>query len=309
MTIGSFIHTFAISNFWMPMEIANYTLKEFFDQKKSPCLSFTVYSLEDNAVKKEEKLHRNDYFQVILLQEGKVNQHIEHESLQLLNNQISVVFPHQINAFELSAKAKGIVVQFDEVLFCSDLLRNELISYSNDLMNKLNHVVLDADTFYKINHYAVQILDLFKNLSPIKKEQIRFYIKIMLLEIIEAAHQNTNGFQAPGQLDVFARFKTLIEENYKSKRTVTYYKDQLQITSKKLNGICKSKTGNTALTIIHERILTEIKRQLIFSSKNHKEIAYDLGFDSPSALNKFVYAKLKETPSELKESLSKIYKY
>ncbi|MBD0825331.1 AraC family transcriptional regulator [Aestuariibaculum marinum] len=291
------------------MEIANYTLKEYFDQKKSPCLSFNVYSLKDLAVKKDEKLHRSDYFQVILLQEGEISQHIEHENFQLLSNQISVVFPHQINAFESDENVNGIVVQFDEVLFCSDLLKNELISYSNDLINKLNHVVLEGDTFSKINHYAVQILDLFKNLSPIKKEQIRFYIKIMLLEIIEAAHQNYKGFQAPDQLDYFARFKTLIEANYKSKRTVTYYKDELQITSKKLNEICKSKTGNTALTIIHERILTEIKRLLIFSGKNHKEIAYELGFDSPSALNKFVYAKLKETPSELKESLSQIYKY
>ncbi|MCF1422886.1 helix-turn-helix domain-containing protein [Mangrovimonas futianensis] len=290
------------------MEIANYTLKEYFDQKKSPCLSFNVYSLNDD-IKKDEQLHRSDYFQVILVQEGEVNQHIEHQSLQLLNNQISVVFPHQINAFELTKNAKGIVVQFDEVLFCSDLLKNELISYNNDLMNKLNHVILDAGEFSKINNYAIQILELFQNLSPIKKEQIRFYIKIMLLEIIEAAHQNYQGFQAPDQLDVFARFKTLIEANFKSKRTVAYYKDELQITSKKLNEICKSKTGNTALNIIHERILTEIKRLLLFSGKNHKEIAFELGFDSPSALNKFVYAKLKETPSELKESLSQIYKY
>lgn len=290
------------------MEIANYTLKEYFDQKKSPCLSFNVYSLNDD-IKKDEQLHRSDYFQVILVQEGEVNQHIEHQSLQLLNNQISVVFPHQINAFELTKNAKGIVVQFDEVLFCSDLLKNELISYNNDLMNKLNHVILDTGEFSKINNYALQILELFQNLSPIKKEQIRFYIKIMLLEIIEAAHQNYQGFQAPDQLDVFARFKTLIEANFKSKRTVAYYKDELQITSKKLNEICKSKTGNTALNIIHERILTEIKRLLLFSGKNHKEIAFELGFDSPSALNKFVYAKLKETPSELKESLSQIYKY
>jgi AraC family transcriptional activator of pobA len=83
----------------------------------------------------------------------------------------------------------------------------------------------------------------------------------------------------------------------------------MQITPKKLNEICKNKTGKTALNIIHERILTEIKRSLIFSGKTHKEIAYDLGFDSPSALNKFVYTKLQETPSELKEELSRIYKY
>lgn len=291
------------------MEIANYTLKEYFDEKKSPCLSFNVHSLGEIAAQKEEILHRSDYFQLFIFEEGQANLQIEHKHLKLSNHQIAVVFPHQINAFAMKKKAKGIVIQFDEVLFCSDLLKNELISYNNDLITKLNHVALSKDVFKKINSYGIQIYELFQGLSPIKKEQIRFHIKIILLEIIEAAHQKYEGIQAPEELDVFARFKALIEENYKSKRTVSFYKDQLQITAKKLNEICKNKTGNTALTIIHERILTEIKRLLIFSGKTHKEIAYSLGFDSPSALNKFVFAKLKETPSELKESLSKIYKY
>lgn len=291
------------------MDIPNYTLKEYFDQKKSPCLSFNVFGLEDSNIQQEEKLHRSDYFQIILLEEGKANQLIEHEHFELSKNQISVVFPNQINAVQLKPDSKGITIQFDEVLFCSDLLKNELISYNNDLINKLNYVTLADDTFSKINDFGTQIYNLFKNLSPIKKEQIRFYIKIMLLEIIEAAHQKHKGFHTPDQLDYFARFKALIEVNFKSERTVSYYKDQLQISAKKLNEICKSKTGKTALNIIHERILTEIKRMLIFSGKSNKEIAYDLGFDSPSALNKFVYAKLKETPSELKEELSKIYKF
>ena len=130
----------------------------------------------------------------------------------------------------------------------------------------------------------------------------------MLLEIIEMAHQTIDTSQTTNQLDYFVRFKTLIEADYKTKRTVTYYANALNITTKKLNSICKSKTSKTALNIIHERLLTEIKRLLVFSGKNHKEIAFDLGFDSPSALNKFVNTKLKETPSELKEELSQIYK-
>ncbi|TRZ43155.1 AraC family transcriptional regulator [Robertkochia solimangrovi] len=291
------------------MEIASYTLKDYYEQKKSPCLSFNVHGLEDIEIQKEEVLHRSDYFQVVIIGEGSAEQQIEHQPFELSRNEISVVFPHQINALKFEDKTKGIIIQFDEVLFCSDLLKNELISYNNDLINKLNRVILDDNARSKIHNYGEQIFELFQTLTPIKKEQIRFQIKIMLLEIIEAAHQTQTGFQAPDQSDYFARFKALIEDNFKSERSVTFYKDQLQITAKKLNEICKSKTGTTALNIIHERILTEIKRALIFSGKNHKEIAYDLGFDSPSALNKFVNAKLKETPTELKESLSRIYKF
>ncbi|GLB49378.1 AraC family transcriptional regulator [Neptunitalea lumnitzerae] len=291
------------------MNIPNYTLKAYFDQKKSPCLSFNVFDVNNPCIEKEIEKHRSDYFQVLFLEEGTAHQCIELENITMQQNQISVVFPHQINALKLDEATKGIIIQFDEVLFCSDLLKNELISYNNDLMYKLNHVVLENHLFHKMHMYAKNIFDLFQDLTPIKKEQIRFYIKIMLLEIIEAAHQNYQGFKTPGEQDLFAKFKTLIEAQFKQERTVAYYTSQLQLTPKKLNEICKSKTGQTALSIIHERILTEIKRLLLFSGKSHKEIAFELGFDSPSALNKFVYAKLKETPSELKQELSQIYKF
>ncbi|MFC6860937.1 AraC family transcriptional regulator [Zunongwangia atlantica] len=291
------------------MEIINYTLKAYFDQKKSPCLSFNVFDLNDPCIKLEAQQHRSDYFQVVLLEQGSLQQNIELENISLATNHITVVFPHQINAITTKTAAKGIVVQFDEVLFCSDLLKNELISYNHDLMHKLNHVILETATFKKIYAYAYNIFELFKELTPIKKEQIRFYIKIMLLELIEAAHQNYEGLKTPEQQDQFAKFKSLIETHFKQERTVGYYTSALQLTPKKLNEICKNRTGQTALNIIHERILTEIKRLLLFSGKSHKEIAFELGFDSPSALNKFVYAKLKETPTELKQELSQIYKF
>lgn len=292
------------------MKIANYTLRGYFEQKSSPCLSFNVYKIGEQSGQHYAALHRSDYFQLIILQQGKIRQNIDQNSFEVGHNQLTLVFPHQINAFEIIDKeTDGIIIQFDEMLFCSDLLKNELIAYNDDLMKKLNHVILPDGVFSKVNDYAVQILGLFREISPIKKEQIRFYIKIMLLEVIEAAHQHHNGFHSPDMADFFARFKALIETYFKTERTVSYYTDQLQMTSKKLNEICKNRTGQTPLSIIHERILTEIKRMLLFSGKNHKEIAYELGFDSPSALNKFVYAKLKETPTELKQELSQIYKF
>ena len=291
------------------MNVPYYSLKKYFDHKNTPCLSFNVYDLKELENYNEELLHRNDYFQVIFLDSGTLEQHIELNTYELNSTNISIVFPHQITSLKNLESAKGIVIQFDEVLFCSDLLKNELIAYSSDLINKLNHIELDEKKHQEIHKHARQIKSLFDDLSPIKKEQIRFFIKIMLLEIIEAAHQNINGYSGPEELDHYAKFKTLIEANFLENRTVSFYAEKLQLTTKKLNEVCKNKTGITALQIIHERILVEIKRLLLFSGKSHKEIAFTLGFDSPSALNKFVYSKLQETPSELKEELSRIYKY
>lgn len=76
------------------------------------------------------------------------------------------------------------------------------------------------------------------------------------------------------------------------------------ITSKKLNEICKAEAGMTALSVIHERLIVETRRLLLFSGKSIKEISFTLGFTSPPAFNRFVYSKTNKTPTQLRESLS-----
>ena len=89
---------------------------------------------------------------------------------------------------------------------------------------------------------------------------------------------------------------------------MTDYASQLGISSKKLNEICKRESGMTALEVIHERLMVEIKRMLLFSGERIKEIAFTLGFASVSSFNKFIYSKTCKTPTELKNSLSQNYK-
>ncbi|GGH60025.1 AraC family transcriptional activator of pobA [Filimonas zeae] len=291
------------------MEIRNHSLKEVFDKKNTACLSFHVYEVQDGYLNENDALHRSDYFQVVLLESGEAKQQVEENIHVLTANTVSVVFPNQVNLLDVNNKSRGIVIQFDEVLFCSDLLKNELSAYSNDLIGKLNYITLPTHKYMQVYAYATQILKAFRNLSPIKKEQIRFFIKIMLLEIIEAAHPRENSFQVPDQADQYARYKSLIEVDFKTERTVTYYAEKLRTTTGKLNEICKIRAGKTALQVIHERLLTEIKRLLLFSGMSCKEISFELGFDSPSALNKFVIAKTNATPGELKQQLSRIYNY
>jgi AraC family transcriptional activator of pobA len=47
---------------------------------------------------------------------------------------------------------------------------------------------------------------------------------------------------------------------------------ELAITSKKLNALNKKHSGETAINAIHNRILTEIKRQLLFSDLSQKKL-------------------------------------
>ncbi|PCI98861.1 MAG: hypothetical protein COB15_05070 [Flavobacteriales bacterium] len=59
---------------------------------------------------------------------------------------------------------------------------------------------------------------------------------------------------------------------------------------------------------MHHRLLLEAKRLLLFKEESHKEIAYALGFDSPSSFSSFIKMKTGKTPSDLQVELEVIHK-
>ena len=292
------------------MYLKRFEIKKNIQKTDDKNLSFRVFELGTASVGDYLKPHKKDHFCIILVETGNIKVHIE-DKIHLLNSgKISIIFPDQIHfVSNLSADLSGKIILFEEVLFCSDILKNELSAYNVNLSAHLNCTALSSHEFEQVLPIIKNIQDIYNAPSLVKKEQGRFYIKIFLLGIIESIHgqhpvlhQDTQG---PDQ-NAYIAFKKLLNHQYKSERTVQYYALKLAITTKKLNGLNKKYSGETEINAINNRILTEIKRQLLFTDLSHKEIAFDLGFSSPSALNKFVRAKLKETPTDLQNGLAQI---
>lgn len=291
------------------MDLPLHTLSRYFAEKGKPNLPFNIELIDKNYVAGPREIHAHDYFQIILIDNGDAIHNIEYESpIVMKDYTISVVFPKQIHQITFSPDCKGLILMFDEALFCSDILKKELSSYNINLFHKLNFIEYQKTEYLKIRNIVSEITVLFNKISPIKKEQIRFYIKILLLQLIEYVHEKEQPAKNLLVVSIYAKYKDLIENQYIATRKVTDYASQLGISSKKLNEICKRESGMTALEVIHERLMVEIKRMLLFSGERIKEIAFTLGFASVSSFNKFIYSKTCKTPTELKNSLSQNYK-
>jgi AraC family transcriptional activator of pobA len=103
-------------------------------------------------------------------------------------------------------------------------------------------------------------------------------------------------------------FYLLIEAHYSENVGVQFYIDNLGTTEKKLAEATKKHTGLSPLQVIHNRVLLEAKRLMLFEDKTHKEIAYQLGFDSPASFSSFIKSKTGLAPLELTKQLAGIHK-
>lgn len=285
-----------------------YKLEDLFKAYQKPCIAFNMVKIGLEPLFDEDKPHRNDYYQIIVLEKGTMNLTIEFDTYKASAPCVSVIFPKQFHQVEFPAEARGEIIMFGDELFCSAVLKKDLSAYNVNLQRRLNYIPSSTEDFTMLRDVTTNIRTLYEQITLAKKEQIKFYIKILLLKLIEYGHSKEPSRAETEDADIYLHFRDLVEEQFKECRLVQRYAEKLNITPKRLNAICNQYAGETALNVIHERILLEIKRLLVFFDYSHKEIAYDLGFDSPSALNKFIAAKLNCTPSELKFRLSHIYK-
>lgn len=283
-------------------------IKKNIQKPEDQNLSFRAFDLSLSGLENYLLPHKKDHFCILMLESGEIEIQIEDQKFKLSSGKISIIFPEQISSVtSTSSDVSGKIILFEEVLFCSDILKNELLSYNVDLATHLNCVFLSPSEFEQSKKLAIDIENVYLNPSLVRKEQARFYIKIFLLGLIELVHGQHPVLQHETDKTLYIRFKKMLNERYKNERTVQYYASKLAITTKKLNNITKKHCDETAINAIHNRILQEIKRLLLFSDLSHKQISMELGFSSPSALNKFVKTKLKETPTELQEELAQIY--
>lgn len=86
---------------------------------------------------------------------------------------------------------------------------------------------------------------------------------------------------------IFTQFITLVEENFRRERRVSWYGKQLCITAKYLSETVKQVSHRTPNEWIDNYVVMELRVQLRNSTKSIKEIAHDMNFPNQSFLGKY----------------------
>ena len=114
-------------------------------------------------------------------------------------------------------------------------------------------------------------------------------------------------------LKLFSRYQTLIQtsfypeaklETYSNLHSTTYYAQKLSVHPNHLNAVVKSCSGVTALSHIHNHILSLAKSYLAQTEWSVKEIAYMLHFDSPNSFSSFFKRMSGLTPLDYRKQVN-----
>jgi AraC-like DNA-binding protein len=70
-----------------------------------------------------------------------------------------------------------------------------------------------------------------------------------------------------------------------------------------LNAVTKNYLDKTTADLIHERMIAEAKRLLVYSSYTISEIAYQLNFNDNSYFNRFFKKAVSITPEQFRKRI------
>ena len=241
--------------------------------------------------------------QLFYVHKGEAIAHVDGQQVRITAPCIFVIPEACVHDFDWSENIQG------HVLSVATALLNRICEPLGGDENALRKPVV-----HDISDNLQLVGSLFENIAADYQQQ--FEDRELMLEALITAliiHLNRHttsplsGQKVHQRQDrgraYFSAFLQLVEQHCREQWKVADYAQRLGITAPHLNSICRKLEQQSALQIVHQRLLLEAKRSLIYTGRSITEISWQLGFADTSHFTRFFKNKTGGSPREFRKSV------
>jgi AraC-like DNA-binding protein len=272
---------------------------------KNDSMQINILPLDHSNPYDFKREHRHSYYEIILVERGGCNQLIDFINYPGHDFSCYIICPQQVHLMNRNS-SKGIVVQFREDRVNSVELNSalrRLLFFENAAI-----VFENKKDLYEELNLLLTILSKYLIENDINSNHICSHLLQGIISIIVGQTSLKDIPEKVSSKNLLTNFYLLLETHFTDNVGVQFFIDKLGCSEKKLSEITKKHTGLSPLQVIHNRNLLEAKRIMLYEELTHKEISYQLGFDSPASFSSFIKSKTGLSPIELVRKLTEIPK-
>ncbi|GAA4300009.1 helix-turn-helix domain-containing protein [Aestuariibaculum suncheonense] len=241
--------------------------------------------------KRYTKPHKhNKYLELVYFTEGSGFHYLDTEPYEIQPPVAFLIHQNQIHHWNIDTIPKGYVVIIKEP-FLETVLDPTIAILLHQLID-FNAITLQQDA---IIDALFTVLTLEMKQSKPDNNVIEGGLKALFSKLLSY----TNHSSKPSFNTIEAAFLKLLSETLKN--NVSFYAETLHTSAQNLNAICQKVYQKSASDIIADHLIKEIKRQLLYTSKNISAIAYDLEFKDTSNFTKFFKRHTGITPLQFRK--------
>ena len=238
----------------------------------------------------ERDTYNTDFFEILLFKTAKGSLILNQQKITIADNTIIFISPFQKRQWTLEKEGLDFTVLVFQENFLNDFFSDKFFTYRLLYFYQLNyplHINLNEEQFQKAFE---QLMEIKFELVEKKTDSIHIIrsLTYYLLLKFNRIYAERNDLSIERAENNYAyQFKQLLELHIREQQRIDYYADLLNVSRITVNSCVKKQFNVTATELLKQRLLFEIKNDLIHSGKTIAEIAYDLQFSEPGHMMRF----------------------
>lgn len=250
--------------------------------------------------------HQSDNYKIYYLEEGMGKYQIDFQSVEIDGAGIFCLSPGQVLTVETEAVKSGYQIAFNREFYCVETHGKE-IACNGVLFNNVHRataIQLSADEVGTFRMLVNNMIRELENPGKAHREMLETYLRMFLIEVLRMhdEHLEVPATEDEPESRLVGDFIALVEKHFRSIHAVSDYAERLFVSPKSLAKRLKIHGYRTPTEIIRDRVVLEAKRDLRYTAKTIKEIAFELGFEDPAYFTRYFKKAAGESPQTYRET-------
>lgn len=229
--------------------------------------------------------HGHSFYLLLYVSHGTGTHTVDLVTYELRPGSVFFLAPGQVHQWHLGPEAEGIVVFFEPGFYQLRYPERDLLA--RPFFSNAHPPALYLPAQNELAPLFGHLLREYQTDAPNQAEVLRAYLGLLL----ELATRHYPAAPAPTEAGLtqsqIRQFGALLNQHYRTHRSVRDYAGLLHLTANYLNALCRRVLGQTASDLIHARVVLEARRLLTHSALSVAQVADELGFDDPSYFGRY----------------------
>lgn len=245
-------------------------------------------------------------YKIIWIKNGTLSLEIDEVPMTLETAEVIALTPFQHLVVD-HVDGEYITLLFNSNFYCIYGHDNE-VSCDGLLFHGSSEVLrlrLAADQTAQLGQIVTNLEREYANTDSLHEEMLRILLKRLIIICTRIARKTLSITpETERSFDLVRQFHVLVDNHFRGKKQVRDYADLLNRSPKTLSNIFSACGQPSPLAVIHERVVAEAKRLLLYTPKSAKEIADILGFDDLAAFSRFFRQQTGQSISEYRHKVN-----
>lgn len=246
----------------------------------------------------EIRPHRHgDLVQLLYVQSGAAELEVEGQVTPVREASLQITPALAVHGFRFAEDVQGWVLSMG-------------LPLAEQLGGLLQSSVLEQAVCFTVGEGKRELDGLFESIereyaqsAPGRDLMLQSLLNLLLVWLSRRALEQSRAeaSQQDRGVEHVHAFSRLLEHDFREHRPIEHYAAALGISSAHLNALCRRLGGQSALQMIHQRLLLEAKRNLVYTAMTIQQVSDSLGFSEPAYFSRFFKRYAGVSPRAFRE--------